>query len=206
MKRILLRSMLLVALLLSACAGPPQAAQPATAPADQPTATPVPADVLAAQPWRQTDAYSPLPTRASLVLVKGGQENASLMPEGESIEDNRALQYIEDTLNVDISFAWVVSSDSFIDKLNLSIASGDIPDVMIVDPIQLQQLTEADAIEDLTGIRREVRQRRHPGELEADRRRGVGGGHHQWQGDGHPQRTTTSRRADHGVGAPGLAG
>lgn len=152
MKRILLRSMLLVALLLSACAGPPQAAQPATAPADQPTATPVPADVLAAQPWRQTDAYSPLPTRASLVLVKGGQENASLMPEGESIEDNRALQYIEDTLNVDISFAWVVSSDSFIDKLNLSIASGDIPDVMIVDPIQLQQLTEADAIEDLTGI------------------------------------------------------
>jgi putative aldouronate transport system substrate-binding protein len=118
----------------------------------QPAATPVPADVLAAQPWRQTDAYSPLPERASLVLVKGGQENASLMPEGESIEDNRALQYIEDTLNVDISFAWVVPSDSYIDKLNLSIASGDIPDVMIVDPIQLQQLAEAGAIEDLTEI------------------------------------------------------
>ena len=106
--------------------------------------------MLAAQPWRQTDAYSPLPERASLVLVKGGQENASLMPEGESIEDNRALQYIEDTLNVDITFAWVVPSDSFGDKLNLSIASGDIPDVMIVDPIQFQQLAEADAIEDLT--------------------------------------------------------
>jgi putative aldouronate transport system substrate-binding protein len=112
----------------------------------------VPADVLAAQPWRQTDAYSPLPERASLVLVKGGQENASLMPEGESIEDNRALQYIEDTLNVDISFAWIVPSDSFSDKLNLSIASGDIPDVMTVDAIQLQQLAEAGAIEDLTGI------------------------------------------------------
>ncbi len=152
MKNVLLRLTLFVALLLSACAGPPQATQPVTAPADQPAATPVPADVLAAQPWRQTDAYSPLPERASLVLVKGGQENASLMPEGESIENNRALQYIEDTLNVDISFAWVVSSDSFTDKLNLSIASGDIPDVMIVDPIQLQQLTEADAIEDLTGI------------------------------------------------------
>lgn len=155
MQRVLWKPMLLVmmfTLLVSACAGPPQAAPPAAAPADQATATPVPADVLAAQPWRQTDAYRPLPERASLVLVKGGQENASLMPEGESIEDNRALQYIEDTLNVDISFAWVVSSDSFIDKLNLSIASGDIPDVMIVDPIQLQQLTEADAIEDLTGI------------------------------------------------------
>src|SRR5690606_20544209 len=85
-----------------------------------------------------------------LVLVKGGQENASLMPEGESIEDNRALQYIEDTLNVDVTFAWVVPSDSYSDKLNLSIASGDIPDVMTVAAIQMQQLTEAGAIEDLT--------------------------------------------------------
>jgi putative aldouronate transport system substrate-binding protein len=155
MKRALLKPILLVtllALLLSACAGPPQVAQPAAESAAQPAATAVPADVLAAQPWRQTDAYSPLPERASLVLVKGGQENASLMPEGESIEDNRALQYIEDTLNVDISFAWIVPSDSFSDKLNLSIASGDIPDVMTVDAIQLQQLAEAGAIEDLTGI------------------------------------------------------
>jgi putative aldouronate transport system substrate-binding protein len=155
MKRALLKPILLatlLALLLSACAGPPQAAQPAAESAAQPAPTAVPADVLAAQPWRQTDAYSPLPERASLVLVKGGQENASLMPEGESIEDNRALQYIEDTLNVDISFAWIVPSDSFSDKLNLSIASGDIPDVMTVDAIQLQQLAEAGAIEDLTGI------------------------------------------------------
>ena len=44
----------------------------------------------------------------------------------------------------------MVPSDSYGDKLNLSIASGDIPDVMIVDPTQLQQLTEAGAIEDLT--------------------------------------------------------
>lgn len=154
-KKGLLKPTLLVtilALALSACAAPAQPSQ-ATAGAEQaaqPAATAVPADVLAAQPWRQTDAYSPLPERATLVLVKGGQENASLMPEGESIEDNRALQYIEDTLNVDVTFAWVVPSDSYSDKLNLSIASGDIPDVMIVDPIQLQQLTEAGALEDLT--------------------------------------------------------
>lgn len=153
-RRALLTPVLLVTLLavvLSACAGPAQPAQaPAAEQAAQPAATAVPADVLAAQPWRQTDAYSPLPERASLVLVKGGQENASLMPEGESIEDNRALQYIEDTLNVDVTFAWVVPSDSYSDKLNLSIASGDIPDVMTVDAIQMQQLTEAGAIEDLT--------------------------------------------------------
>lgn len=144
----------LLALALAACApaAPAPAAEPA---AEQPaaaTASTTPAEIIAGQEWRQTDAYSPLPERATLMLVKGGQENASLMPEGESIEDNRALRYIEDTLNVDISFAWVVPSESFADKLNLSIASGDIPDVMIVNPIQLQQLTEAGAIEDLTAV------------------------------------------------------
>ncbi len=151
-KRGLLLPVLLVGLLglaLSACAGP---VQPAQVPAGEPAvpATAVPDDVLAAQPWRQTEAYGPLPERATLVLVKGGQENASLMPEGESIEDNRALQYIEDILNVDVTFAWVVPSDSYSDKLNLSIASGDIPDAMTVDAIQMQQLAEAGAIEDLT--------------------------------------------------------
>ena len=151
MRSALRKSVVLVialALMLSACA-------PAVAPAPAPAAAPIstsltPEALIAGQAWRQTDAYSPLPETASLVLVKGGQENASLMPEGESIEDNRALRYIEETLNVDISFAWVVPSDSYSDKLNLSIASGDIPDVMIVDPIQLQQLIEAGAIEDLT--------------------------------------------------------
>lgn len=143
-------SLTVLALVLSACA-PAASTAPAEA-ATEPTASTTPAEVIAGQEWRQTDAYSPLPERATLTLVKGGQENAALMPEGESIEDNRALQYIEDTLNVDISFSWVVPSDSYLDKLNLSIASGDIPDVMIVSPIQLQQLTEAGAIEDLTAI------------------------------------------------------
>ncbi len=138
----------LFALALSACA-PAALPAPAAEPAAQPPST-TPEALIAGQAWRQTDPYSPLPEQATLSLVKGGQENASLMPEGESIEDNRALRYIEETLNVDVNFAWVVPSDSYSDKLNLSIASGDIPEMMIVDPIQLQQLTEAGAIEDLT--------------------------------------------------------
>jgi len=83
-------------------------------------------------------------------LVKGGQENSKLLPEGESIEDNRDLQYIEDTLNIDIQFKWVVPSDSYGDRLNLAITSGEIPDAMIVTPIQLQQLVEAGALEEMT--------------------------------------------------------
>ncbi len=144
----------LVTLVLSACATPSTPTQPAAteAPpaAEQPAAESEAPAVVAGQEWRNTDPYRPFPETVPIVLVKGGSEGASSLPEGETIEDNRALKYIEDTLNVDISFAWVVPSDSYLDKLNLAIASGDIPDIMIVDPTQLEQLTEAGAIEDLT--------------------------------------------------------
>ena len=143
--------MTLVALILAACA--PSA--PTSAPVEEPAPTDAPAEVPteaapALEGWRATDAYSPFPETVSMVLVKGGSENAAQLPEGESIEDNRALQYIEDTLNMDITFEWVVPSDAYEDKLNLAIASGDIPDVMIVDAQTLEQLAAADAIEDMT--------------------------------------------------------
>jgi putative aldouronate transport system substrate-binding protein len=112
------------------------------------TATQVPAQPLTG--WRATDPYAPYPEKQKLVLVKGGQENSSLLPEGETIENNRLLQYIEETLNIDITYSWVVPSDSYLDKLNLAISSGQIPDAMIVSPTQLQQLTEAGVLEDLT--------------------------------------------------------
>jgi putative aldouronate transport system substrate-binding protein len=100
--------------------------------------------------WKSTPAYEAYPETVSVRLVKGGQEGASLLPEGESIEDNRALKYIEDTLNIDITFDWVAPSETFVDKLNLTISSGQFPDIMIVNPLQLQQLAVANAIEDMT--------------------------------------------------------
>jgi putative aldouronate transport system substrate-binding protein len=100
--------------------------------------------------WRATPPYAAYPETVTVRLVKGGQEGAHLLPDGESIENNRALQYIEETLNIDIVFDWITSSASYPDRLNLTIASGRIPDIMIVSPVQLQQLSEAGAIEDLT--------------------------------------------------------
>jgi putative aldouronate transport system substrate-binding protein len=101
--------------------------------------------------WRNTPQYAPYPETLTVRVVKGGQESANLLPEGESIEDNRALKYIEDTLNIDIVYDWISPSGaSYEDKLNLTISSGQIPDIMVVNPLQLQQLSEADAIEDMT--------------------------------------------------------
>ena len=172
-KRWILKATMLMTiamLVLSACVSPATQTQPAatdqpaapasatntSAPAAAATATGAPAGAATDAPaqtggdWKTTDAYAPYPEKLNLVLVKGGQENSSLLPEGESIEDNRVLKYIEDTLNIEISYSWVVPSDSYGDKLNLTITSGEIPDVMIVTPTQLQQLTEAGVLEDMT--------------------------------------------------------
>lgn len=107
--------------------------------------------VTAQTDWKSTPAYAPYPETVTVRVVKGGQESANLLPEGESIEENQALKYIEDTLNIDVVYDWISPSGaSYEDKLNLTIASGQIPDLMIVTPLQLQQLAEADAIEDMT--------------------------------------------------------
>jgi putative aldouronate transport system substrate-binding protein len=106
--------------------------------------------VTAQDDWKNTPPYAAYPETVTVRVVKGGQEGASLLPEGESIEDNQALKYIEDTLNIDVVYDWIAPSDGFTDKLNLTIASGQIPDLMIVNPLQLQQLAEAGAIEDLS--------------------------------------------------------
>ncbi len=133
---------------------PTAVVEPTQPPPAEPTATEATAAEATTAPagddWRSLDAYAPYPEKLQLTLVKGGQENASLLPEGETIEDNRDLKYIEDTLNIDVTFSWVVPSDSYGDKLNLAISSGDIPDAMIVSPIQLQQLVEAGVLEDMT--------------------------------------------------------
>jgi len=158
MKRWLIKPLLLmtaIALVLSACATP---VQPTTPPATDPPESPVqPVEPAIEETpeftwgeWRNTDPYSPIPEKITVRLVKGGQEGSALLPEGESVEDNRAIRYIEATLNIDIVFDWVSTSDIYLDRLNLAITSGEIPDVMIVNPVQLQQLTEAGVIEDLT--------------------------------------------------------
>lgn len=140
----LLVLMVLAALVLSACG-------PAATPTQEPLNPPNPEEMPPADAaWLQTDPYRPFPERVTITLVKGGQESASQLPEGETIDNNRALRYIENTLNVDFKFEWIVPSDSYGDKLNLAIASGSIPDIMIVDSQQLEQLTAAGAIEDLT--------------------------------------------------------
>ncbi len=73
---------------------------------------------------------------------------------GETIEDNRWLKLYKDELGINVKYAWTVrgneTSDIFTQKMNVTLASGDLPDVTIVNPTQLRQLVDSGMVEDMT--------------------------------------------------------
>lgn len=73
-------------------------------------------------------------------------------PEGQSPTDNVMLDDIKNTLNIDIDWKWQVSESDEADKINLAIASNDLPDIMVVDIIQLRELIKNEQIQELTDV------------------------------------------------------
>ncbi|RXZ80536.1 extracellular solute-binding protein [Paenibacillaceae bacterium] len=77
-------------------------------------------------------------------------------PEGQTIENNLWSQAIEEKLGIKIKYDWVVSGDQpggqGEQKMNVSIASGDLPEFTPVNAKQLQQLQEAGELMDLTDV------------------------------------------------------
>lgn len=74
----------------------------------------------------------------------------------ETIDNNRWTKLYEDQLGIKIKYKWVVkgspTSDQYLQKINVTLASGDLPDVTPVNATQLKQLADSDQIEDMTEL------------------------------------------------------
>ncbi|RKP57147.1 extracellular solute-binding protein [Cohnella endophytica] len=80
------------------------------------------------------------------------EKNAS----GETNDNNPVSRYFEKITNIKVVHTWEAKrDDSFLQKVNLAIDSGDLPDAMVVDRNQLRKLIENDMIADLTDVYRE---------------------------------------------------
>lgn len=78
---------------------------------------------------------------------------STLFKPGESIENNVWTREYEQILGIKIKYLWTTKGGSgFEQKLNVSMASGDLPDITSVNAIQMQQLVESDQLEDLTEL------------------------------------------------------
>lgn len=70
---------------------------------------------------------------------------------GESIDNNRWLTLYQDELGINVVYDWTAKTgDAYNQKVNVTLASGDLPDVMTVTAAQMKELADNDMIEDLT--------------------------------------------------------
>jgi len=72
--------------------------------------------------------------------------------EGDSIDSNIWTRDFEKELGIKVVNKWKVSDQQYQNKMAVTMASGDLPDFMLVDAQQFQVLVQAEAIADLTDV------------------------------------------------------
>ncbi len=96
------------------------------------------------------DPYEPMAERVTLTIGKSEDANASYEP-GESVDDNWKLRWFEEQLNIDYVNEWTTLNDeAYQQKVALTLALGEMPDVMTVNELQLRQMVKAGMVADLT--------------------------------------------------------
>lgn len=71
---------------------------------------------------------------------------------GETLEHNRWTELYEEVLGIKITYDWTEWSSIYSRKLGVSLASGDIPDIVRVNASQLRVLSNAGLIQDLSEV------------------------------------------------------
>lgn len=91
------------------------------------------------------------PYEETVVIRVGSVIDANtVFPEGETAEDNRYTQLIKEKLNIEFETMWQVgSSADFNQKMNLSIASNDLPDATVVNKVQFRTMARSQQLEEL---------------------------------------------------------
>lgn len=85
-----------------------------------------------------------------VTTVHPGIDGGFWFPEGDDLDNNEYTRAYEEKLGVDYEFLWTCPGSQAETKMNTTIASGEIPDMMSVNPAQFEELYEAGLIEDLS--------------------------------------------------------
>ncbi|MFC0213616.1 extracellular solute-binding protein [Paenibacillus chartarius] len=146
-----------IAAVLSACSGPSGPADDGQGKASQAETgnnTKSEAKATNADPLGK---YDP-PIEVSFIrnLSDVVENNVLGVLKGETFEDNRWTRLYKEQLGINIKNKWVVkgndTSEQYLQKLNVTLASGDLPDVIAVNATQLKQLADSGQIEDMTDL------------------------------------------------------
>ncbi|MEO2203647.1 extracellular solute-binding protein [Paenibacillus pabuli] len=106
------------------------------------------------KPSTQQDAGGPLtkydpPIKLTSTMNETGKES---LAEGDTHANNIWTRGYKDELGIEVTYDWIVPDANYNDKMNVTLASGDLPDVLKVSAVQFEQLHEAGMLEDLTEV------------------------------------------------------
>jgi putative aldouronate transport system substrate-binding protein len=137
----ILFAVLVLSMVLSACA-------PATTPAPVPTteeATAAPdATAAPAETAKPADGpYAGYDAPTTITVVRKF-ESTEKLPQGDTESDNQFTRYLLKNFNIDVKFLWVSAVADYDQKINLAIASNDLPDAMVVNLAQFSQMVKND--------------------------------------------------------------
>jgi len=85
-------------------------------------------------------------------LKMAALRSATSFVDGETDGDNRWTREYKEALGIEVDMVFAVPGDQYNERLGVTIASGDLPDVFGVDKVTLVQLVEAGLVEDLTEV------------------------------------------------------
>lgn len=147
-RRALAALLVLLMIVVSGCGANPANPTPIA------TATPAsPTPVATATPAAAAlDPFEPYKDTLVMTYAKGINPTEKY-GEGESPENNQYTRNAKDVLNIDAQTYWQAAEGPDYDqKVNLSIASNDLPDAMVVNATQLRQMVKADQLADLKAV------------------------------------------------------
>lgn len=72
--------------------------------------------------------------------------------QGEDINNNIWTKSYDEDLGIKLKYLWSVPMQQYVQKINITIASNDLPDLFAVNQMQFNQLVNGDMIEDLTEL------------------------------------------------------
>lgn len=88
------------------------------------------------------------------VIMTIGQQTApnSKLPKGDSYNDNAYRRIIKEKLGIELKSAFEANGEDYDRQVSLAIASGEIPDMMVVSRDDLEELVDNDLVADLTDV------------------------------------------------------
>ncbi|MBP1995998.1 extracellular solute-binding protein [Paenibacillus eucommiae] len=102
---------------------------------------------------KPADPFGRYDETVTLSLAKAILPEDKSLPTGDTLENNQYTRYVLDKANIKFDYTLTAATgDAFKQKVEVAIASNDIPDVMIVTEKQLRQMVEAGQLEDLTEV------------------------------------------------------